>query len=536
MRDGMNRKALFFTAALAMLSLCACGGEDNGADGEFYAVISDNPQNLDPQMAVDRQSMFVIRNTYALLMDTDGDGRLINGAAKSYSVSEDGLIYTFELRDGLCWFGMDGKNGVPLTAYDYEYAFRRIFDADTHSPYTELFSCIKNGRAVYGGAKDRSELGVRAEDEHTLVIELEYPDCDFLKLMSHTAAAPCNEEIFLSTRGRYGLSAADTYSCGAFYISDWNYDPYWTDNHITLERINCNSSEGYMTFPQLVNIIITDERANTEKSKNFRTDAYVGESYLAYDKNTARDYDIKEYVCGTACLFLNSDIEPFSDIEVRKALFSAVDRAGMAAELSDDSVIAWNIIPEAITVANKSFRELFPQSERSVKGSAAVWKKMVSEHPETDFNSSILLASDALKSQSIPYAVVSDLEERLELYCSPVFKNEADFRKSLQSGEETFYIDTIYGDMNLAEDFLENVYEACGFEDTELEDDIVRMQRCADLNEKKDIIKKAEDSIIDNAYALPLSYEKKYFLCLTDSRDIYFDPYTGTMFFKYAKK
>lgn len=532
----MNRKALLFTAALAMLSFCACGGEDDGADGEFYAVISDNPQNLDPQMAVDRQSMFVIRNTYALLMDTDGDGRLINGAAKSYSVSEDGLTYTFELREGLCWFGMKGTDGVPLTAYDYEYAFRRIFDADTHSPYAELFSCIKNSRAVYGGVKDKSELGVRAKDEHTLVIELEYPDCDFLKLMSHTAAAPCNEEIFLSTRGRYGLSAADTYSCGAFYISDWNFDPYWTDNHITLERINCNSSEGYRTYPQLVNIIITDERASAEKSKNFETDAYSAQTILEYDKNTARDHNIKEYVCGTACLFLNSDIEPFSDSEVRKAFFSAVDKSGMAAELSDDSVLAWDIVPQAITVSNKSFRELFPQSERGVRGSAAVWKKMVSEHPETDFNSSILLASDALKSQSIPYSVVSDLEERLELYCSPVFKSEKEFRKALQSGEETFYIDTIIGDINLAENFIENVYYTCGFEDMELEEYITYMQRCAELNDKKDIIKKAEDLIIDNAYALPLAYEKKYFISLTESRDIYFDPYTETMFFKYAKK
>lgn len=532
----MNRKALFFTAALAVLSLCACRGEDDGADGEFYAVISNNPQNLDPQMAVDRQSMFVIRNTYALLMDTDGDGRLINGASKSYSVSEDGLTYTFELREGLCWFGMTGTDGVPLTAYDYEYAFRRIFDAETHSPYTELFSCIKNSKAVYGGAKDQSELGVRAEDEHTLVIELEYPNCDFLKLMAHTAASPCNEEIFLSTRGRYGLSAADTYSCGAFYISDWNYDPYWTDNHITLERINCNSAEGYRTYPQLVNIIITDERANTEKSKNFQTDAYISQTILEYDKNTAKDYDIKEYVCGTACLFLNSDIEPFSDIDVRKAFLSAVDKTSIAEELSDDSVLAWDIVPNAVTVANKSFRELFPNAERRVKGSAAVWKKMVSEYPQIDFNSSILLASDSLKSQSIPYSVVSDLEKELELYCSPVFMNEYEFRKSVNAGEETAYIDTIYGNINLAENFIENVYEACGFEDKELQDDILRMQRCSDLNSKKDIIKKAEDHIIDNAYALPLSYEKKYLLCLSDSRDIYFDPYTETMYFKYAKK
>lgn len=532
----MNRKALYFTAALAVLSLCACGGDADGSDGEFYAVISSNPDNLDPQMAEDKSSMFVIRNTYALLMDTDGSGRLINGAAKSYTVSDDGLIYTFKLRDGLFWFGMSGTNGVPLTAYDYEYAFQRIFDADTHSPYVDFFSCIKNSKAVYGGGKSRYELGVKAIDDETLVIELEYPNCDFLKLLSHTAAAPCNEEIFLATNGRYGLSAADTYSCGAFYISDWNYDPYWNDNHVTLERINSNSDEGYQTYPQLVNIIISDDRKGAEKSKNFESDAYIAESIAEYDTSVAKDYNVTEYICGTTCLFLNSDFEPFSDIETRKALLSSVDKKSMENELSDDSVIAWDIVPEAITTANKSFRDLFPVSERSMLGSAAKWKATVEQYPTIDFNSSILLASDSLKSQSVPYYIISEFEKNLELYCSPVFMNESDFEKSIRAGEESLFIDTIYGSYNLSEEFLSQIYSVCGFEDDEIDNDIIQMQRCSNLKEKKDMIRKTENALIDNAYLLPVSYEKKYLLTLNDSKDIYFDPYTESMFFKYAKK
>lgn len=532
----MNRKTLYFTAALAVLSLCACGGDDDGSDGEFYAVISSNPDNLDPQMAEDKSSMFVIRNTYALLMDTDGSGRLINGAAKSYTVSDDGLTYTFKLRDGLFWFGMSGTNGVSLTAYDYEYAFQRIFDADTHSPYVDFFSCIKNGKAVYGGGKSRYELGVKAIDNETLVIELEYPNCDFLKLLSHTAAAPCNEEIFLSTNGRYGLSAADTYSCGAFYISDWNYDPYWNDNHVTLERINSNSDEGYKTYPQLVNIIISNDRKSAEKSKNFESDAYIAESIAEYDTSVAKDYNATEYVCGTTCLFLNSDFEPFGDIETRKALLGSVDKKSMENELSDDSILAWDIVPEAITTANKSFRELFPVSERSMLGSAAKWKAAVEKYPAIDFNSSILLASDFLKSQSVPYYIISEFEKNLELYCSPVFMNESDFEKSIKAGEENLFIDTVYGNYNLSEEFLNLIYSVSGFQDDEIENDIIQMQRCSDLNEKKDMIRKTENALIDNAYLLPISYEKKYLLTLNDSKDIYFDPYTESMFFKYAKK
>lgn len=532
----MNRKTLYFTAALAVLSLCACGSDDDGSDGEFYAVISSNPDNLDPQMAEDKASMFVIRNTYALLMDTDGSGRLINGAAKSYTVSEDGLTYTFILRDGLFWFGMSGTDGVPLTAYDYEYAFQRIFDADTHSPYVDFFSCIKNSKAVYSGGKSRYELGVKAVDDNTLVIELEYPNCDFLKLLSHTAAAPCNEKIFLSTKGRYGLSAADTYSCGAFYISDWNYDPYWNDNHVTLERINSNSNEDYKTYPQIVNIIISSDRKNAEKSKNFESDAYVSESISEYDAAVSKDYDFTEYVCGTTCLFLNSDFEPFGDIETRKALLGSIDKKALENELGDDSVLAWDIVPEAITAANKSFRELFPISERTLSGSADKWRSTVAQYPAIDFNSSILLASDSLRSQSVPYYITSEFEKRLELYCSPVFMNESDFKNSLKAGEETFFIDTVYGSYNLSEEFLNQAFLICGFSDESVEDSIIQMQRCADLNEKKDMIRKTEDALIDNAYLLPLSYEKKYLLTLDDSKDIYFDPYTESMFFKYAKK
>lgn len=532
----MNRRTLYFTAALALLSLCACGGNDDGSDGEFYAVISSNPENLDPQMAEDNASMFVIRNTYALLMDTDGSGRLINGAAKSYTVSEDGLTYTFKLRDGLFWFGVSGTNGVPLTAYDYEYAFQRIFDADTHSPYTDFFSCIKNSKAVYSGGKSRYELGVKAQNDDTLVIELEYPNCDFLKLLSHTAAAPCNEEIFLSTNGRYGMSAADTYSCGAFYISDWNYDPYWNDNHVTLERINSNSDNGYKTYPQLVNIIISDDRKNAEKSKNFESDAYISERITEYDSAAAKNYNVTEYICGTTCLFLNSDFEPFSDIETRKALLSSIDKKSMENELGDDSILAWDIIPETITTANKSFRELFPVSERNTIGIAAKWRSTVEQYPAIDFNSSVLLASDLLKSQSVPYYITSGFEKNLELYCSPVFMNEADFKKSLNTGDETLFIDTVYGSYNLSETFLEQIYSVCGFSDSDIETYITQMQRCSDLNEKKDIVRQTENALIDYAYLLPLSYEKKYLLTLDETKDIYFDPYTESMFFKYAKK
>ncbi len=342
----MNKIFALLSASLLVLFLfCGCMEDDDGSGGEFFVTISDNPQNLDPQLACDKQSIYIIRNIYGTLMDIDANGMIVNGTAKSYTVSPDGLKYTFKLRDGLCWYGLSATDTIPLTAYDYEYAFRRIYDPDTHSPHTECFSRIKNSMSVYNGSMKADELGVKATDKSTLEIILETPDCEFLKLLAHFASSPCNEELFLSTKGRYGLSADSTYACGAFYINDWNYDPYWHDNHITLEKINSNSVDGYRTLPDIVNIEITSDRASYESKNNLLTDAYVADDILLYDSSVKKNYSYTEYISSTVCLFISPNSPISYNENVRKALFSSIDTEKAAEVLGENSLPATGIIP-----------------------------------------------------------------------------------------------------------------------------------------------------------------------------------------------
>ena len=110
------------------------------------------------------------------------------------------------------------------------FAFRRIFRADTASPYAVEFSAIQNSAAVQAGLADESSLGVSANGALTLVFRLSERDDNFLAKLALPGAAPCDEAFFESTRGTYGLTAKTTLASGSFYLYNW------TTNGLFLRR------------------------------------------------------------------------------------------------------------------------------------------------------------------------------------------------------------------------------------------------------------------------------------------------------------
>ena len=108
-----------------------------------------------------------------------------------------------------------------ITAEDFVFAFRRIFHAETASPYAVEFSAIQNSAAVLAGLADESSLGVSANGPLTLVFRLSERDDNFLAKLAMPGAAPCDEAFFESTRGTYGLTAQTTLASGSFYLYNW---------------------------------------------------------------------------------------------------------------------------------------------------------------------------------------------------------------------------------------------------------------------------------------------------------------------------
>ena len=92
-----------------------------------------------------------------------------------------------------------------FTANDFVFAFKRIFEKNTKSPYAESFSCIKNAGKIITGELGADSIGVTAKGDFELEIDLDYPNANFLSLMTTSAAKPCNEQFFNNTKGKYGL-------------------------------------------------------------------------------------------------------------------------------------------------------------------------------------------------------------------------------------------------------------------------------------------------------------------------------------------
>ena len=147
-------------------------------------------ESLDPQQATDGTSFEVIADYTDGLMQMDADGQAVPAIAESYDVSEDGLTYTFHLREDANW-----SNGDPVTAQDFVFAWQRAVDPAVASEYAYMLSDIGqvvNAAEIIAGEKDKSELGITAVDDKTLEVKLNVPVSYFLSLMYFPTFYPVN--------------------------------------------------------------------------------------------------------------------------------------------------------------------------------------------------------------------------------------------------------------------------------------------------------------------------------------------------------
>ena len=215
---GPRRVLCALLAAVFVLSLAGCGS----GSASFTWFVDTIPSNLDPQVASTASDVIACENLYSGLVRKDASGKLVPALAEHWEVSSDRRTYTFTLKSGLAYTTTKGAaTDYAITAEDFVFAFRRMFRADTASPYAVEFSAIENSAAVLAGQLPETALGVQARGDATLVFCLSEPDENFLSKLTLPGAMPCDEDFFNSTRGTYGLSAASTLSSGSFYLYNW---------------------------------------------------------------------------------------------------------------------------------------------------------------------------------------------------------------------------------------------------------------------------------------------------------------------------
>ena len=246
---------------LVLAVLASVGVTAAFADSDAYlgVMLSTNVMSLDTNLATDGESFEVIADCIDGLMQMDADGAAIPAIAESYDLSEDGTVYTFHLRDAQ-W-----ANGDEVTAYDFEFAWKRI--AEEAGEYAYLFDtsvgCIKNADAIIYEGADPETLGVEAVDDKTFVVTLEVPVSFFPSLMYFPTFYPINESFYNSLEeGTYGTSPETFLSNGAFVLESYTpgtaslsvkkNDTYWNADSVQLAGIKYqviqNSGEALDAF------------------------------------------------------------------------------------------------------------------------------------------------------------------------------------------------------------------------------------------------------------------------------------------------
>jgi oligopeptide transport system substrate-binding protein len=195
---------------------------DSSAKSVFNMTASSEIPTMDSVHAHDAVAFTVLNNVNEGLYRLGQDHNPTPGMAEAHDVSEDGLTHTFTLRDAK-W-----SNGDPVTAHDFEYAWKRIFEEAGH--YNVMFETagVLNATEIIAGEKSPEDLGVKALDEKTLEVTLSSPNPLLKSLLTFPVFLPQNQAFVESQGDQYALEAANVLYNGPFVLADWKHEQSWT--------------------------------------------------------------------------------------------------------------------------------------------------------------------------------------------------------------------------------------------------------------------------------------------------------------------
>lgn len=525
--------AVMILNVLAIFTGCE---EDDGSGHTFKYNLSSNPQNLDPQLASDESSIMVIENIMSGLVKKGADGSIQPDAAKSYTISDDDLVYTFELKDDIYWESAADFT-EKLTANDFVFAFQRIYDSEAlFSPYIDDFLCIKNAEAVSKGSLSKEKLGVTATSDKTLQIELEYPCFDLLEKLTLTGAKPCSKAFFEFTKGRYGLSAETTASNGAFYLKEWNYDPYWDNNYMILRR-NKSNSENYFTYPYSLNFFI--KKGTDSNMSDFLARDIDCTVVSNYDKKIFEKKRYESYATKTYGLIFNTNSKYLASKSIREALSLSFVRVESQ---NPDYVSGCGIIPLGVSVAGRKYRELVSDESFNLydKGKAlSLWNNELKANNLVSIDGLKITVSESFGETALISSVTEQWQQNLEFYCGVEVVSENEYRLKLSNGTYDIALVEIQSESGTAGGFLDRFssnndlitpntrYAVAGA--------AAQISKAENLGKATELYTNAEQIIIDSYEFIPICYGNEYFIFPDNVTDLNYDPITHSVDFGEAK-
>ena len=420
---------------LALLMLAGCGAPaaqetvpapaapadaasaDAAGDGDYKVLNVGRMAELfdmDSTIATEADCLEVISAIIEPLFVTAADGTPVNALCASYETNEESTEYVFHIREDANWM-----NGVPVTADDFVFAWRRLVDPVTASEYSFMMevAAVKNATPIISGELPIEELGVSAVDSKTLKVELDHPVSYFLNLMTFPSFCPINEAFATELGSEYALGADKLLCCGPFYMSAWDVGgntyqlkknpSYYDADKVNLDEINFQIiKDPQQTMLAYENGTLDYVRLSGDQIVKYQTmDGFtrIEEGYLWYLSPNLNPKS-EEYSCG------------LENENLRMAIALSYDKDVICYEiLQDGSTPADFAIPNRLAIGpdGKDFRETSPLYLQTDKAKAQEYWEAAKEELGVDEVTIELLYDDSDSTPLIAQFLQSEIENNL---------------------------------------------------------------------------------------------------------------------------
>ncbi|WP_034552138.1 peptide ABC transporter substrate-binding protein [Carnobacterium funditum] len=351
-----------------------------------------------------------MNNVFEGLVAYDLSGEIVPADAKDMpEISEDGLTYTFNIREDANW-----SNDTPVTAADYLFAWQRMVDPANGSGYAYLFSgIVKNAEAILNGEKEVNELGVEVVGDKSFKVTLEQPVPYFLDMLTIPPYFPQSEAFVTEQSENYGLNAETTIYNGPFVLSDWTAakgdswkyvknDAYWDKDSVKLDEINT----------QIVKEVGTG--INLYDSGQLDTFSLSGNFVSQYKNNDDFKTNNKAWIY---YLELNQEVPELANKNIRKALMLSINRQTFTENvLQDGSEPIYGHVPKGLAKNPETgidFREEAGDiASFDVEEAQKAWAVGLKELGETKITLE-LTTSDSEDSKKLAEFIQSEYQKNL---------------------------------------------------------------------------------------------------------------------------
>lgn len=542
--------ALMLCIILSAPLLSGCSNDDKPID--FIYPFGGNIVSFDPQVASTSDEFLIVENCFEGLVRVLDDGTVQSGVAKEWGISDDGLTYTFTLRQGAKWnvqsenpekptpaqelMGLDFNPDI--TANDFVFALQRAVDKNTNSPLFSSVANIVNAKEINSGKKSPDELGVKAVDDYTLEIKLLSADDGFLNTLSTAVAMPCNKEFFYATRGRYGLGLKYSMFNGQFYVSQI----------LDASYILKNNKLYVGDFPSKISDItlnITDKKSDIPKNlkSGYYDSAYIsGTEYEALndDKITVQPYSNKMWA-----FVFNKNKQIFSNKELRQAVCLSISDV----DLTEYKYLskATSFTPPSCIIGSQNADTAIGNTvpSQNTEKAEQLWIKGLEETGYSKADITIILTEDM---EDITKQLVQGIQgsigkitnygkdKKISFSLKLNVLSRQDFDKAFSNGDYDIAFYRFEANSQNAVSYLNDIINGnYAGEITDVEK-ALSAAKTANAGSMADACKKCEQALMDDYSIMPILFESSYYAQAKGVSGVQFHAGSGRVSFVYATR